>query len=137
MALSRSESLTSLVARRKKSRRRSHSGRGRCDRGHHFRYFKLDLVLLRSHGRKTTGVGRPDDLADGEREALSHGSGSEDDDHLIHLESCTHTPYLAHHCRRKLVGTLPWGIPTVVVYRQTGTRAVRTPPTWRTTIDES
>ena len=32
-------------------------------------------------------------------------------------ESCTHTPYLARHCRRKLVGSLPWGIPTVVVYR--------------------
>ena len=27
------------------------------------------------------------------------------------------TPYLARHCRRKLVGSLPWGIPRVVVYR--------------------
>ena len=26
-------------------------------------------------------------------------------------------------CRRKLVGSLPWGIPTVVVYRQTGAQA--------------
>jgi len=26
-------------------------------------------------------------------------------------------------CRRKLVGNLPWGIPTVVVYRQTGAQA--------------
>ena len=32
---------------------------------------------------------------------------------LFVLESCTHTPYLARHCRRKLVGSLPWGIPTV------------------------
>ena len=27
-------------------------------------------------------------------------------------------------CRRKLVGSLPWGIPTVVVYRQTGVQAM-------------
>jgi len=26
-------------------------------------------------------------------------------------------------CRRKQVGSLPWGIPTVVVYRQTGAQA--------------
>jgi len=26
-------------------------------------------------------------------------------------------------CRRKLVGSLPWGIPMVVVYRQTGVQA--------------
>jgi len=26
-------------------------------------------------------------------------------------------------CRQKLVGSLPWGIPTVVVYRQTGVQA--------------
>jgi len=26
-------------------------------------------------------------------------------------------------CRRKLVGSLPWGIPMVVVYRQTGALA--------------
>jgi len=36
---------------------------------------------------------------------------------ILFVESCTHTPYLARHCRRKLVGSLPWGIPTVVVYR--------------------
>ena len=29
----------------------------------------------------------------------------------------------AVHCRRKLVGSLPWGIPTVLVYRQTGAQA--------------
>jgi len=38
-------------------------------------------------------------------------------------ESCMHTPYLARHCWRKLVGSLPWGIPTIVVYRQTGAQA--------------
>jgi len=27
-------------------------------------------------------------------------------------------------CRRKLVGSLPWGIPTVLVYRQTGAQAM-------------
>jgi len=68
-------------------------------------------------------VSRPGDLADGEREAFTHGSRSRDDDHLVRLESCTHSPYLVRHCRRKLVGSLPWGIPTVVVYRQTGVQA--------------
>jgi len=59
-------------------------------------------------------VSRPGDLTDGEREALSHRSGSRDDDHLTHLGSCTHTPYLVRHCRQKLVGSLPWGIHTIV-----------------------
>ena len=59
------------------------------------------------------------DLADGVREAFCHGSGSRDDDHLVRLESYTHTPYLVRHCQRKLVGSLPWGIPMVVVYRHT------------------
>ena len=36
---------------------------------------------------------------------------------LFVLESYMHTPYLARHCRRKLVGSLPWGMPMVVVYR--------------------
>ena len=30
---------------------------------------------------------------------------------------------LGSTCRRKLVGSLPWGIPTVVVYRRTGAQA--------------
>jgi len=68
-------------------------------------------------------VSHPGDLADGEREAFSHSSGSRDDDHLVRLESCTHTPYLAHHYRQKLVDSLPWGIPTIVVYRQIGAQA--------------
>jgi len=41
----------------------------------------------------------PRDLADGEREAFGHGRGSWNDDHLVRRESCTHTPYLARHCR--------------------------------------
>ena len=68
-------------------------------------------------------MSRPGDLSDGEREAFSHGRGSGDDDHLARLENCADTPYMAPHCRRKLVGSLPWGIPTVVVYRQTGAQA--------------
>jgi hypothetical protein len=39
------------------------------------------------------------DLADGERETVYHSRGVGDDDHLARLGSCTHTPYLAHHCR--------------------------------------
>jgi len=46
-----------------------------------------------------------------------------DRDHLFRLGSCTHTPYLAHHYRQKLVGSLPWGIPMVVVYQHTGAQA--------------
>jgi len=64
-------------------------------------------------------MSRLGDLSDGEREAFSHGSGSRDDDHLVCLENYAHTPYLVCHCRRKLVDSLPWGIPTVVVYLQT------------------
>jgi len=59
----------------------------------------------------------PSDLADGERETFSHDHGNWDDDHLVHLGSYTHAPYLVRHYQRKLVGSLPWGIPTVVVYR--------------------
>jgi len=83
----------------------------------------LDLSFFQSRGRKAAIVSRPSDLADGERETISHGSGSWDDDHLVRLGSCTHTLYLAHHCRRKLIGSLPWGIPTVAVYWQTGMQA--------------
>ena len=68
-------------------------------------------------------MSHPSDLFDGEREAFSDGSGSRDDDHLVRLENYEHTPYLARHYRPKLVGSLPWGIPMVVVYRQTGAQA--------------
>ena len=68
-------------------------------------------------------MSRPRDLADGEREAFRHGRGSWDDDHLVRRKSSTHTAYLARHCRRKLVGSLPWGILTVVYYRQTGAQS--------------
>jgi hypothetical protein len=37
-------------------------------------------------------MSRPRNLADGEREAFSHGRGSWNDDHLVRQESCTHTP---------------------------------------------
>jgi hypothetical protein len=43
--------------------------------------------------------GGPGDLSDGEREAVHHGHEVRDDDHLAHLGSCLHTPYLAPHCR--------------------------------------
>jgi len=65
----------------------------------------------------------PSDLPNGEREAFDHDRGSWNDNHLVCRESCTHTPYLARHCQRKLVDSLPWGIPMVVVYRQTGAQA--------------
>jgi len=61
-------------------------------------------------------------ICDGD-ESVRHGHEDGDDDHLARLGSCTHGPYLPRHCRRKLVGSLPWGIPTVVDYRQTGSQA--------------
>ena len=93
-----------FVGRKQRSCCRGCSGRGRHDREHCFRRFRSDLILFQG-GREAAGVSRPGDLADGEREAFSHGSGSRDDDHLVRLENCTHTPYLAYHCRRKLVGS--------------------------------
>ena len=39
----------------------------------------------------------------------------EDDDPT--LDGCYEYNETEYYCRRKLVGSLPWGIPTVVVYR--------------------
>jgi len=80
----------------------------------------LDLRLLYGRGGEAVEA---TGLVDDERDAACHGRGVGDDGHLVHLGSCTHTPYLARHRRRKLVGSLPWGIPTIVVYRQIGAQA--------------
>ena len=72
------------------------------------------------HGDGDVRAGGPSDLADGEREAVGRSHGAGDDDHLVRLESSTHTPYLARHCRRNMVGSLPRGMPKVVDYGQTG-----------------
>ena len=111
------------VAREQRSGPRSRSDRGWCDRGRRLYCPRSDLSFFRSHGRKAAAASCQSDLADGEHETFSHSRGSWDDDHLVRLENCTHTPYLACQCRRKLVGSLPCGIPTVVVYRQTGAQA--------------
>jgi len=42
---------------------------------------------------------------------------------LFVWEAVRTPPTWRAHYRRKLVGSLPWGIPTVVVYRQTGAQA--------------
>ena len=73
--------------------------------------------LLRSHGDEVVGAGGLGDLADSEREAVRRSHGARDDDHLVCLGSSTHTPYLARHCRRNMVGNLPRGMPKVVDYR--------------------
>ena len=101
----------------------SRGDRGRCDQGHCLHYCRLDLVFFQNHGHEATGAGCPGDLANGEREAFCYSTGSGDDDHLVRQESCTHNPYVARHYRRKLVGSLPLGIPTVVVSQQTGVHA--------------
>ena len=85
--------------RKQRSSCGSRSGRGRHDWDHYFRRFRSDLILFQSRGRKATDMSHPGDLANGEREAFSLGSKSRDDDHLVRLESCTHTPYLARHYR--------------------------------------
>ena len=45
------------------------------------------------------------------------------------------TIYFFQHCRRKLVGSLLWGIPTIVVYRQTGAQATNSMVTQDTDKD--
>jgi len=91
--------------------------RGWRDRSRRLYCPRLDLGFSQSHGHKAAIISCPSDLPDGEHETFGHGRGSWNDDHLVRRESCTHTPYLARHCRRKLVDSLPWGMPTVVVYR--------------------
>jgi hypothetical protein len=56
------------------------------------------MRLLRGSGGEAVDVSGLGDLADGERETVHHGHGVGDDDHLARLGSCTHTPYLVHHC---------------------------------------
>jgi len=99
------------------TRERWSSARCQRDRSRRHCRPRSDLGFFRSRGREASAMSRPRDLADGEREAFRHGCGSWNDDRLVRRENCTHTPYLARHCRRKLIGNLPWGIPTVVVYR--------------------
>jgi hypothetical protein len=77
----------------------------------------LDLRLLRGRDGEAVDAGGPGDLADGEREAVRHGREVGDDDHLACLRSSMHTPYLARHCRRNVVGSLPRGMPKVVICR--------------------
>ena len=45
---------------------------------------------------------------------LGKGHGAQKSDHLVGHGISMHTPYLARHCRRNIVGSLPRGIPTVV-----------------------
>ena len=83
----------------------------------------MNLRFLRGHGDEVIGAGGPGDLADGEREAIWCSHGARDDDHLVCLESSTHTPYLARHCQRNMIGSLPRGMPKVVDCRQTDAQA--------------
>ena len=77
----------------------------------------MNTRLLRGHGDEVVRASGLGDLADGEREAVRRSHEAGDDDHLVRLESSTHTPYLAHHCRRNMVGSLPRGMPKVIDYR--------------------
>ena len=97
---------------RGRSRIRRGRSRSRC-RGSSGRR-RLNPRLLHGHGDEVVGAGGPCDLADGEREATRRNHGAGGDDHLVCLESSTHTPYLARHCRRNMVGSLPRGMPKVV-----------------------
>ena len=79
--------------------------------------------LLCGHSVEVVGASGPGDLADGEREAVRRSHGAGGDDRLVCLESSTHTPYLARHCRRNMVSSLPSGMPKVVDCRQTDAQA--------------
>ena len=83
----------------------------------------MNPCFLRGHDDEVVEAGGLGDLADGEREAVRRSHGARDDDHLVCLESSTHTPYLARHYRRNMVGSLPRGMPKVVDYRQTDAQA--------------
>ena len=84
----------------------------------------MDPCLLRGHGDEVVGARGLGDLANGEREAVRRSHGSGDDDHLVLLGSSTHTPYLARHYRRNMVGSLPRGMPKVVDCRQIDAQAI-------------
>ena len=77
-------------------------------------------MRLHGCGGEAVEVG---DLTDGEREVVRHGHKIRVDDYLVRLESCTHTPYLARHCRRNMVDSLTRGMLKVVDCRQTGVQA--------------
>ena len=81
------------------------------------------MHLLWGRGDEVVGASGPGDLAGGERGAVQRSHGIGDDDHLVRLESSTHTPYLARHYRQNMVGSLPRGMPKVVDYRQTDAQA--------------
>ena len=74
------------------------------------------MILHRLHDLSVTI--RADDPGHGSnREDLARlrkGHGARKGDHLFHHEFSTHTPYLAHHCERNLVSSLPRGMPMVV-----------------------
>jgi hypothetical protein len=66
---------------------------------------------LHGSGGEAIDASGLDDLANGERETVCHGREVGDDDHLAHLGSCMHTPYLVCHYRRDMVGSLPRDMP--------------------------
>jgi len=59
----------------------------------------IGLRLLHGRGGEPIEAGGPGDLADGEHEIVRYDHEVRDDDHLVRLESCTYTSYLARHCQ--------------------------------------
>jgi len=51
------------------------------------------------------------------QEAVAVDDVDEENRHLARLGVCTHTPYLARHCQRNMIGSPPRGVPVVVDYR--------------------
>ena len=74
------------------------------------------MILHRLHDLPVAvGADGPDHGSDREDLArLWKGHGARKGDHLVRHGFSTHTPYLARHCRRNLIGSLPRGMPTVV-----------------------
>ena len=74
------------------------------------------MILHRFHDLPIA-IGADDPSHGSDREdlvRLGKGHGARKSDHLVGHGISTHTPYLARHCRQKMVGSLPRGMPTVV-----------------------
>ena len=74
------------------------------------------MILHRLHNvLDVVGIDDPGHRSDHEGLTwLGKDHGARDADHLARHGISTHTPYLARHYQRNMVGSLPRGMPTVV-----------------------
>ena len=74
------------------------------------------MILHRFHDLPVAvGANDPSNGTDREDLArLEKGHGARESNHLVGHGISTHTPYMARHYRRNMVGSLPRGMPMVV-----------------------